>query len=149
MEDLLVDLHIVLLLQVALTQMALDVDEIVSVGVRKANITKDPSTDGCAPTLNGSTWIVMFGRWGPASSRFSWPRITRSPPIGRCNTASCWPASPSLLDVLAGLQPANKGLRAMQDDASGTGVEVAERRWEVPYLPIDPRRYDVSVGGFS
>lgn len=33
----------------------------------------------------------------------------------------------------------NKGLRAMQDDAEAAGVVVDEFRWEVPYLPIDPK----------
>ncbi|MGH3987755.1 MAG: 2-isopropylmalate synthase, partial [Pseudonocardiaceae bacterium] len=33
----------------------------------------------------------------------------------------------------------NKGLRAMQADAARAGVEVDEHRWEVPYLPIDPK----------
>ncbi|MGH3931903.1 MAG: 2-isopropylmalate synthase [Pseudonocardiaceae bacterium] len=33
----------------------------------------------------------------------------------------------------------NKGFRAMQVDAARIGVEVDEHRWEVPYLPIDPK----------
>jgi 2-isopropylmalate synthase len=33
----------------------------------------------------------------------------------------------------------NKGLRAMQADAAQAGVEVDGHRWEVPYLPIDPK----------
>jgi 2-isopropylmalate synthase len=33
----------------------------------------------------------------------------------------------------------HKGLRAMQDDAAAAGVDVNEHRWEVPYLPIDPK----------
>ncbi|MGH3836344.1 MAG: 2-isopropylmalate synthase [Pseudonocardiaceae bacterium] len=33
----------------------------------------------------------------------------------------------------------NKGLRAMQVDAARAGVGVNEHRWEVPYLPIDPK----------
>ncbi|MGH3786883.1 MAG: 2-isopropylmalate synthase [Pseudonocardiaceae bacterium] len=33
----------------------------------------------------------------------------------------------------------NKGLRALQVDAARAGVEVDEHRWEVPYLPIDPK----------
>ncbi|MFY9807302.1 MAG: 2-isopropylmalate synthase [Pseudonocardiaceae bacterium] len=33
----------------------------------------------------------------------------------------------------------NKGLRAMQADAAGAGVELDEHRWDVPYLPIDPK----------
>ncbi|MGH3775825.1 MAG: 2-isopropylmalate synthase [Pseudonocardiaceae bacterium] len=33
----------------------------------------------------------------------------------------------------------NKGLRAMQADAARAGVGVNEHRWEVPYLPIDPK----------
>ncbi|MGH3938960.1 MAG: 2-isopropylmalate synthase, partial [Pseudonocardiaceae bacterium] len=33
----------------------------------------------------------------------------------------------------------NKGLHAMGVDAARTGVEVDEHRWEVPYLPIDPK----------
>ncbi|MGH3801094.1 MAG: 2-isopropylmalate synthase [Pseudonocardiaceae bacterium] len=33
----------------------------------------------------------------------------------------------------------NKGLRAMQADAARAGVGVDEHRWEVPYLPIDPK----------
>ncbi|MGH3983538.1 MAG: 2-isopropylmalate synthase [Pseudonocardiaceae bacterium] len=33
----------------------------------------------------------------------------------------------------------NKGLRAMQADAARAGVRVDEHRWEVPYLPIDPK----------
>jgi 2-isopropylmalate synthase len=33
----------------------------------------------------------------------------------------------------------NKGLRAMQADADRAGVRVDEHRWEVPYLPIDPK----------
>ncbi|MFM9134862.1 MAG: 2-isopropylmalate synthase, partial [bacterium] len=33
----------------------------------------------------------------------------------------------------------NKGLRAMEDDAAEAGIAVDDFRWEVPYLPIDPR----------
>jgi 2-isopropylmalate synthase len=33
----------------------------------------------------------------------------------------------------------NKGLRAMQADAARAGIRVDEHRWEVPYLPIDPK----------
>ncbi len=33
----------------------------------------------------------------------------------------------------------HKGLRAMQADAAAAGVDVNEHRWEVPYLPIDPK----------
>jgi 2-isopropylmalate synthase len=33
----------------------------------------------------------------------------------------------------------NKGLRAMEADAVRAGVGVDEHRWEVPYLPIDPK----------
>jgi 2-isopropylmalate synthase len=33
----------------------------------------------------------------------------------------------------------NKGLRAMQAAAVEAGVGVGEHRWEVPYLPIDPK----------
>ena len=33
----------------------------------------------------------------------------------------------------------NKGLRAMAADAAEAGAEVDEFRWEVPYLPIDPK----------
>ncbi|MDQ4009471.1 MAG: 2-isopropylmalate synthase [Actinomycetota bacterium] len=33
----------------------------------------------------------------------------------------------------------NKGLQAMQADAARAGVRVDEHRWEVPYLPIDPK----------
>jgi len=33
----------------------------------------------------------------------------------------------------------NKGLKAMAEDASEAGVEVDDFRWEVPYLPIDPK----------
>ncbi|HEY2724063.1 MAG TPA: 2-isopropylmalate synthase [Pseudonocardiaceae bacterium] len=33
----------------------------------------------------------------------------------------------------------NKGLQAMADDAARAGVALHERRWEVPYLPIDPK----------
>ncbi|HVQ98872.1 MAG TPA: 2-isopropylmalate synthase [Mycobacterium sp.] len=33
----------------------------------------------------------------------------------------------------------NKGLRAMRDDAAAAGVDVEAHRWEVPYLPIDPK----------
>jgi 2-isopropylmalate synthase len=33
----------------------------------------------------------------------------------------------------------NKGLRALEADASWAGVPVEEHRWEVPYLPIDPK----------
>ncbi|MEO7195899.1 MAG: 2-isopropylmalate synthase [Pseudonocardiaceae bacterium] len=33
----------------------------------------------------------------------------------------------------------NKGLRAMRADAAAVGVGVEEHRWEVPYLPIDPK----------
>ncbi|MGH3783837.1 MAG: 2-isopropylmalate synthase [Pseudonocardiaceae bacterium] len=33
----------------------------------------------------------------------------------------------------------NKGLRAMQAGAAAAGVEVDAQRWEVPYLPIDPK----------
>ena len=33
----------------------------------------------------------------------------------------------------------NKGLRAMQADAARAGVGVDQHRWEVPYLPIDPK----------
>jgi len=33
----------------------------------------------------------------------------------------------------------NKGLRAMQADAAVAAVPVDEHRWEVPYLPIDPK----------
>ncbi len=33
----------------------------------------------------------------------------------------------------------NKGLAAMQRDADGAGAPVDDFRWEVPYLPIDPK----------
>ncbi|WP_338601391.1 2-isopropylmalate synthase [Saccharopolyspora sp. SCSIO 74807] len=33
----------------------------------------------------------------------------------------------------------NKGLDALQVEADRAGVELAEHRWEVPYLPIDPK----------
>ena len=33
----------------------------------------------------------------------------------------------------------NKGLKAMQVDADAAGAEVDDFRWEVPYLPIDPK----------
>jgi 2-isopropylmalate synthase len=33
----------------------------------------------------------------------------------------------------------NKGLAAMQRDADAAGVDIDDFRWEVPYLPIDPR----------
>jgi 2-isopropylmalate synthase len=33
----------------------------------------------------------------------------------------------------------NKGLNAMKVDADAAGVEVDSLRWEVPYLPIDPK----------
>ncbi|MBV9142590.1 MAG: 2-isopropylmalate synthase [Pseudonocardiales bacterium] len=33
----------------------------------------------------------------------------------------------------------NKGLRAMRDDAAAAGVDVDQYRWEVPYLPVDPK----------
>ena len=33
----------------------------------------------------------------------------------------------------------NKGFRAMEVDASAAGVSVDDFRWEVPYLPIDPK----------
>jgi 2-isopropylmalate synthase len=33
----------------------------------------------------------------------------------------------------------NKGFKAMHADAARAGVEVDEHRWEVPYLPIDPK----------
>ena len=33
----------------------------------------------------------------------------------------------------------NKGLRAMEADADEAGVDVDDFRWEVPYLPIDPK----------
>ncbi|HEX8760633.1 MAG TPA: 2-isopropylmalate synthase [Pseudonocardiaceae bacterium] len=33
----------------------------------------------------------------------------------------------------------NKGLRAMQADATRAGISVDDHRWEVPYLPIDPK----------
>jgi 2-isopropylmalate synthase len=33
----------------------------------------------------------------------------------------------------------NKGLKAMEADAAQAGVPVDQFRWEVPYLPIDPR----------
>ncbi len=33
----------------------------------------------------------------------------------------------------------NKGFKAMQADAARAGVGVDEHRWEVPYLPIDPK----------
>jgi 2-isopropylmalate synthase len=33
----------------------------------------------------------------------------------------------------------NKGLAAMQRDADAAGVDVDDFRWEVPYLPIDPK----------
>ncbi|MGH3585286.1 MAG: 2-isopropylmalate synthase, partial [Pseudonocardia sp.] len=33
----------------------------------------------------------------------------------------------------------NKGFQAMQADAAEAGVEVDEFRWEVPYLPVDPK----------
>ncbi|MGH4024968.1 MAG: alpha-isopropylmalate synthase regulatory domain-containing protein, partial [Pseudonocardiaceae bacterium] len=33
----------------------------------------------------------------------------------------------------------NKGFRAMRADAERAGVPVDEHRWEVPYLPIDPK----------
>ena len=32
----------------------------------------------------------------------------------------------------------NKGLRAMEVDATAAGVPVGEHPWEVPYLPVDP-----------
>ena len=33
----------------------------------------------------------------------------------------------------------NKGLRAMEIDAAAAGSDVDEFRWEVPYLPVDPK----------
>ncbi len=33
----------------------------------------------------------------------------------------------------------NKGLRAMEAEAAELGIPVGEHRWEVPYLPIDPK----------
>jgi 2-isopropylmalate synthase len=33
----------------------------------------------------------------------------------------------------------NKGLKAMQHDATAAGAEVNDFRWDVPYLPIDPQ----------
>ncbi|MFC5994596.1 2-isopropylmalate synthase [Pseudonocardia hispaniensis] len=33
----------------------------------------------------------------------------------------------------------NKGFKAMQDDADSAGVAVDDFRWEVPYLPVDPK----------
>ncbi len=33
----------------------------------------------------------------------------------------------------------NKGLNAMKRDAAAAGVDVDDFRWEVPYLPIDPK----------
>ncbi|HEV8023423.1 MAG TPA: 2-isopropylmalate synthase, partial [Candidatus Nanopelagicales bacterium] len=33
----------------------------------------------------------------------------------------------------------NKGLNAMADDAAAAGLEVDAFRWQVPYLPIDPK----------
>ncbi|MFM7599329.1 MAG: 2-isopropylmalate synthase [Actinomycetota bacterium] len=33
----------------------------------------------------------------------------------------------------------NKGLRAMEEDATQAGVGVDDFQWEVPYLPIDPK----------
>ncbi|MHA6792152.1 2-isopropylmalate synthase [Pseudonocardia bannensis] len=33
----------------------------------------------------------------------------------------------------------NKGFDAMRADAAAAGVEVDEYRWEVPYLPVDPK----------
>ena len=33
----------------------------------------------------------------------------------------------------------NKGLKAMEADAADAGVDVDDFRWEVPYLPIDPK----------
>ncbi|MGH3669251.1 MAG: 2-isopropylmalate synthase [Pseudonocardiaceae bacterium] len=33
----------------------------------------------------------------------------------------------------------NKGLQAMQTDAARAGIDIDEYRWEVPYLPIDPK----------
>jgi 2-isopropylmalate synthase len=33
----------------------------------------------------------------------------------------------------------NKGLRALQVDAAAAGIDVDTNRWEVPYLPIDPK----------
>jgi 2-isopropylmalate synthase len=33
----------------------------------------------------------------------------------------------------------NKGFKAMQADATRAGVGIDEHRWEVPYLPIDPK----------
>ena len=33
----------------------------------------------------------------------------------------------------------NKGLKAMQQDANGAGVDVDDYTWAVPYLPIDPK----------
>ncbi len=33
----------------------------------------------------------------------------------------------------------NKGLNVLATEATDEGVEVAEHRWEVPYLPIDPK----------
>jgi 2-isopropylmalate synthase len=33
----------------------------------------------------------------------------------------------------------NKGFQAMQADAAEAGVEVDDHRWEVPYLPVDPK----------
>ena len=33
----------------------------------------------------------------------------------------------------------NKGLRTMESEAAELGIPVGEHRWEVPYLPIDPK----------
>ena len=33
----------------------------------------------------------------------------------------------------------NKGLRTMEKEAAELGISVDEHRWEVPYLPIDPK----------
>src|SRR5207253_8979333 len=33
----------------------------------------------------------------------------------------------------------NKGLKAMHADAARAGIDVDAHRWEVPYLPIDPK----------
>src|SRR5687767_7419374 len=33
----------------------------------------------------------------------------------------------------------NKGFQAMQSDAAEAGVDVDDFRWEVPYLPVDPK----------
>jgi 2-isopropylmalate synthase len=33
----------------------------------------------------------------------------------------------------------NKGFEAMRADAAAAGVEVEDQRWEVPYLPVDPK----------